>query len=578
MFALLFSPFDLPFSSYNLPMTLKAKFVQALLSLHDAIAPRQQPNGQFLTDTGYTVYNQYAGIYFALLYTHEDPANPHFHNPETLRRALAGWEFYRTQVNAEGKTRICTFDQYWYDNADEWGCYYWINTLQLLRPHMDPELAAQWDQCIDRIVHQAIRQYIDRVLADGPSQKNLAEGSVANHFIWHILCFYRYGMTRNRPEMCQEARAIMERICRTLPPHGAWFEHGLPVVKYAEVASCAVSLFELFDNNPVAAQTIDRSLDYVLATTYPDLTQNSALDSRNHYSTTRVPYTAPTYGRSEAGRAYLTRWIDHVSDLHLPKSIATHLQGLAVVTDIACHLPPDIPCIEADPTTYLPEQTRWPQLNTAITRRHGWTLTLSGSPTKPSASRWVLERQNLVEIFNQVSPVSPETESTPGAGLIVGGGHSIAHPHFSCFNLIAEGKVHYLHADSRLDEAGLKLSLLYGPRWCHIHLEQITETQLQLRYEVEGLTDLERALVHIPLWPGQSTPPVAQTLPAAAVFAWSSVQITLSEPARYTYPHHPFNPYLQKQQAESTPPHALLTVELDKLHPTCRLTLTRSAS
>jgi hypothetical protein len=572
-------------------MQLKTRFFQSLLPLHDAVAALQRPTGQFVNDTGYTVYNQYAGIYFAFLYTHDEPANPYFHDPETLRRAIAGWEFYRTQVNDEGKAKIYTFDQYWYDGADEWGCYYWINTLQMLRPYLDAQTIQQWDQCIDRIVHKAIRDYIDRTLADAPSMKNLDEGSVANHFIWHILCFYRYGMTRNRPDMCDEARSIMEKICRTLPPHGAWFEHGQPVVKYAEVASCAVSLFELFDNNALAADVIRTSLDFVLATTYPDLTHNAALDCRNHYSCGRVPYTAPTFCKSEPGQAYLTRWIDHVTNRQEPSaSIAYKLQGLAVVTDIACFLPPDAPCNQADPTTYLPEQTRWPQLNTAITRRHGWTVTLSGSPATPSTSRWVLERQNLLEIFHAppVPPVPSLAESpeyAPPPALLIGGGHSVAHPHFSCFNIIAEGKVHYLHSDSRLADTGLSLSLKYGPRWCHIHVEELAEGQLQLRYEVQGLTDLERALVHIPLWlsPSQvqnlkseiSNLKSPQSLPPHHPFPFSAAQLTLSEPAEFTFPHHPFNPYLQQQKAESTPPHALLSISLDKARPTVHLILTR---
>jgi hypothetical protein len=574
-------------------MRLKTKFIDSLLPLHDAVAALQRPTGQFANDTGYTIYNQYAGIYFALLYTHDDPSNPFHKDPDTLRRAIAGWEFYRTQINEAGKARIVTFDQYWYDNADEWGCYYWINTLELLRPHLDPALARQWDQCIDRIVHKAIRDYIDRTLADAASMKNLDEGSVANHFIWHILCFYRYGMTRNRPEMCDEARSIMERICRTLPSHGAWFEHGQPVVKYAEVAACAVSLFELFDNNAQAADTIRKSLDFVLATSYPDLSHNAAVDCRNHYSPGRVAYTAPTFCKSEPGRAYLTRWIDQVTRRQEPgASIAYKLQGLAVVTDLAVHLPPDAPCSDANPMTFVPDQTRWNQLNTAITRRHGWTVTLSGSPAKPSNSRWVLERQNLLEIFHApvsrgtgLQPVisnSSEPSPIPPA-LLVGGGHSIAHPHFSCFNIIAEGKVHYLHSDSRLNDTGLSLSLKYGPRWCHLHVEDLADGKLQLRYEVEDLTDLERALVHIPLWPTPATiqnpnSPIQNraSLPANHPFPFSSAQFTLSEPAEYTFPHHPFNPYLQQQKAESTPPHALLTIPLDKSRPTLRLTIARS--
>src|SRR5690606_29116354 len=113
---------------------------------------------------------------------------------------------------------------------------------------------------------------------------------------------------------------------------------------------------------------------------------------------------------------------------------------------------------------------RWAPFNTAITRREGWTVTLAGATPRASASRFVLERQNLLGIFHEQT------------GLLIGGGNSVAQPEFSSFNIVAEGKVHYLHADSRLAEDGLGLSLQYGPRWCRIQAEIRNGREMEIRY------------------------------------------------------------------------------------------------
>src|SRR5690606_37353890 len=93
--------------------------------------------------------------------------------------------------------------------------------------------------------------------------EGLATNNAHNHYVWSVLAMYRYGQFCNDGAICTDARTIMERILAAQLECGTWFEGGTAVVGYGSVTTCAVSLFELADNNAAARVAIDRNFSYV---------------------------------------------------------------------------------------------------------------------------------------------------------------------------------------------------------------------------------------------------------------------------------------------------------------------------
>jgi hypothetical protein len=555
-------------------MNLREKFFTTLAPLYDEVASAQQASGCFRTEPmKYTIYGQYAGIYFAYLYTHEHPENRYFHDAETLRRAVSGWDYYAAQISAEGKARIITYDQFWYDAVDEWGCYYWMNTLELLKVHLDSETVERWNQWIDRIASR-LAQNIEQAVADPKYLAELSKGCADNHTIWALLCLYRYAMLRNDEGLRASSRNHLEKVLEHQLPSGTWMEGGTLVVGYGEVTICAISLFELYDDNPRAGNAVRKNLDYRLETLYPNFRGNDCLEGRTNYSKGIVPYTALTFNRYPEGRDYLARWIDYLnSEQPAGRRLHEALQGLAVISDLATLLPETE---EPEDLTIpsVPPVTFWPEIQSRIVRQDGWIVTMCCLAPPSRLNRWILERQNLVSVFHEES------------GLLVGGGHSIAQPEFSIFNFISKGTLHYLHHDGELTPDGMKLR--YGGCCCQVEA-LIVGGSVRLRYRAENLGETDRVRVNVPLWTDEAgsvsiggknfsfgAGAFSADVAPGDILAWTAVQMTATARAQLRYPFSPFNPYKKSGTPnEFSNRQAVLTLELTSDSSDCEIVIQR---
>lgn len=529
-------------------MTLKHLFNRKLIAVYDRIAAQQESNGQFRDpQEGYTIYGQYAGYYFAWLYSLNHSENPYFQQPETLQRAIAGWEYYADSILETGQIPVITKDRYWHDTIDEWGFYYWLQTIELIGAHLDLQKRERWTSLLHRI-GKVLVEYVEKLSDEVHFTDNLKTHSVANHHVWFVLAMYRYGIFCDDAAIRDRAREIMERILAAQLSCGTWLEGGgTAVVGYGEVTSCAISLFELLDNNAKARQALERNFDYVRNTTFPGLLKNDCIDGRTWFSSKPFGYTAPSFWQFEKGRAYLTAWIERQAAVDADdRGLERGLQGLAVMTDIAAALSEDVESDETPCTFAESTDTDWPELQARIWRNEDWTIT--GCCLKPmaSASRWIMQRQNLISVFHRDS------------GLIIGGGHSMAQPEFSCFNVIAAGRVSYLHDQGAVLENGLRLR--YDSVYCEIHAKFMGTNQLQLHYSVDDLGENDKALAQLPLWiAGLDEVQVAGIshtlkkgslaidIPAGEVLKIGNTNLTLSENARLLYPLDGYSPYVREQ-------------------------------
>lgn len=552
-------------------MKLREKIYNVLSPLYGQVALSQEPSGRFRTPSlKYTIYGQYAGIFFAWLYSLKRPDNQFYKDPETLQRAVDGWNFYATQISPEGMASIITYDQYWYDSVDEWGCYYWMNTIELLNPYLDAETVNRWKRCIDRII-VAIEEKAKNTISAPEYFPKISNGAVNNHFVWTLLCLYRHAMLNGNDESLARNRERLEYIIQSQLPSGTWMEEGTVVIGYGEVTICAISLFELFDGNPIAATAVRRNLQYRLNTFYPNFRGNDCLEGRISYSNRIFPYTAPTFCHYPEGRIYLSRWMDYIQyEQPIGRRLHEALQGLAVISDLACHLPET----EETKDTNLPApapEILWPDIKSGIHRDGKWITTMCCLSPSPLKSRWIMERQNLISIFHV------------DHGLIIGGGHSISQPEFSTFNIISKGVLHYLHNNGELGEN--RMNLRYGEHNCHVAMRSVNDS-VHLHYQVKDLQETEIARVNIPLWMNASSLVIGDKVfdteneflfievLSDEILEMESIQITSSLAARLQYPICPFNPYHKNiRDAPDSNKQAILTIELTDNKPKCEITI-----
>ena len=400
-------------------MYLKELIVKNIVDIYPHVAKMQNEQGKIMNSANkFSTYNQHASYCFAFLYAYDTPCNPYYHDQETLMRAIRGWDFYYTLTNEDGLTVLYTNDRHWSNTCERWGMYYWMNTMELLGGSLPADKAVAWHKRIHDIAGRIKSEIKSEVESDQYLQ-NLGKDT-RNLFIWHVLTYYRYGMLYNDIDAMKYASGVMEDILSVQQPAGTWFEGGTLVAYYAGISLCAVSLFECFSKNTRAENAVRKGLDYVLNTIYPDLTRIDCIDGRNRYNKQAcLGYTAPTFYKYREGTAYLSGLAslmegacgEYVRDLH----------SFTVVAHIASVIPDEIRIDYEDIRKYIPETTDYSELKVKIVRKDDWVLPFCCLEQKELDNRWILYRQNLYSIYHKKT------------GLLVGGGHSIAQPQFSCF-------------------------------------------------------------------------------------------------------------------------------------------------
>ncbi len=554
-------------------MKLREYCYNTLLKAYENVCKSQADSGKFVNPDGtYTVYQQYAGFYFAWLYTENFSGNPYYMDPKTLERAIAGWDYFCSTLDEDGRTHIVTANQDWGYHADEWGLYYWINTLDLLKPYLDAEKIDHWNSSIAKAV-LSLREAIDRERNSEKFREDLFKyHTVRNHFAWYVLCYYRYGMLYNRPDMMDYAAKIMDEILDSQSPEGTWLEARTPVVHYADVTACAISIYALLSKNPKADRAVEKCLDYAINTLYPDFTNIEVLDGRNKYSDRISAHTAPTYSRSEKGTIYLSNWIKHFNE---SENFGVNRQGLVVITDIVRYLEEDAEFMPERLPEIMPPVTFYPRIKTKVLRSGSWCVPFCCFEQTTVDNRWYLHRAVLFSVFHTKT------------GLLLGGGNSISQPQVATFNVITKGLSRYIPDRGELIENGDGVNVYYGDRKCTVKLVRMDSRSVKFSFSAEGLTETERVYVNIPVCvkPGDDMQ-VGNSkvefkehyfmveIPEAQEIIFKSARIAFTEHAVLSYPVFRYSPYRKKQARNYSEATGIITLELDYLAPGFEMEIT----
>jgi hypothetical protein len=222
----------------------------------------------------------------------------------------------------------------------------------------------------------------------------------------------------------------------------------------------------------------------------------------------------------------------------------------------------------------MPQKTYYKYYGVNIDRKKDWTVSMCCLTQEVLGNRWILERQNLISIFHHKK------------GLIVGGGHSISQPELSCFNVISQGKLDYLHSAGSVNPDDNTMSLKYGQYICCIKLFHSSDGGVEIEYSCEGLKETDRVYVNIPLMNNlnENMDLVGEKIildermhskfiDKNEFIKFRGVDIALNKDASFIYPILPYNSYKQEQKRVLTETFAVIRVELDYKRSTCTMKL-----
>jgi|GEM_PF-6477886 len=537
-------------------MTQKKAAFDLLAAVAPQVVEQLQPDFIFRNEVGQrNIYEQMGGLFFAALYA--TPGTRYTRDPEMLRCAIAAWEVYaRDYAREDGQCTLVTFDQDWGPNRDEWGALHWLNTLQLLEGDLPPEMAERWR----RLSIAACRHSWDFFRRDWDNGKlpdGLERNQINNHYLWMLCCALRLGKYIGDKAMVAQAIDYLRLIAGRLHSSGCFLEEGSLIVRYAHISFGA--LMHCLDLAPEAdflREPIRRMAGYLRGVQYAPGLAIGTIDTRNRTQPTSFPLCF-CCGQMASDPQIAAHNSATLAQAASEKNLLVRHSTLAFLTTCCLMLPDDAPM--AAPVEMPTGDTLIPECCAAVLRRGDWTLSFCADHQRVFGNRFALERGNLVGLHHA------------DAGEIIGGGHSIADPLFSSFEVIKDGQVGYLPQQGELLADGIA----WTANGCRCRVTAEFAEGVKLRYSIEGLVDASRARVHLPLFVPVGGPLIVDgvelplerghlmQLPAGTTVCLRGARMKLDAPAQLSYPHFPFNSYLIHQPQDWAEAFGLLTVEMD---------------
>ena len=416
--------------------------------------------------------------------------NPWYHSAELL-----------SVIARAGEVLTETQDKYgrWIfrkkDNS-EWGMIHkpwvytrWIRAYLLLRESLPPEAREAWETGLKRGYNSLEKSLRNR-------------GKTHNIAAYHAAGLYAAGIAFQREDWKKTAAAFMHAVIAQQAADGFWSEHFGPVVNYNFVYLDALGIYYHYSRDPKALEALARGARFHASLLWPDGTSAAAVDERNPYSRSRHAGNVG-FSFTPEGRWYL-RHQTAESKLSFDTAASMLLEGGSG---------PAAPPVAAG-ERYVSRDGCY-----TMERAGAFAWCFSAYACGLSESRWIMDRQNHLDLFHE-----------PG-GLIAGGGNTKMQPLFSSFTFgdplsfqpdysttspafAPATPLRWMADKGRID--GRTLLLSYGPNRASIKVIPEGDA-LTVEYRLLNAPDAP-AEAHLPLWSGPQLMTVKGTLipPAAA--------------------------------------------------------------
>lgn len=378
---------------------LRDLFVRSLVASVQPTLDSQDPaTGRFGSEP-WICSDQNVVFPLAVAWWLDDPANPWHHDPKLLEAIMAGGDALVDDQDANGMWTFRKKDNStWGQIHMPWTYSRWIRAFELIRDAMPAERRAKWEQGL-LLGFTGIRKYMD--------------GRVHNIPTHHAMALYIAGQVFDNAEWREAATAFMKRVVEEQNPAGFWSENFGPVVGYNKVYVEALGAYYAASGDPVALEALQRSARFHASVLWPDGSAVSAIDERQIYHDGRDAGNVG-FSFTAIGRGYLVQQLTPYV-----------VQGTNVGGEYAAAMlrhAGDGP-VEMPPATQDSGHVVLGDNEAMIVRDKPWQWAYSAYATKPIKSRWIQDRQNLVDIYHD------------RLGLVVGGGNTKIQPYWSTFTV-----------------------------------------------------------------------------------------------------------------------------------------------
>ncbi|MBP8954724.1 MAG: hypothetical protein KBI47_20210 [Armatimonadetes bacterium] len=506
-------------------------------SVESTLASQDPATGRFGTQP-WICTDQNVLLPLAAAWAIEDPENPWYHDQRLLEAIGKGGEALVDDQDAKGMWIFRKKDNStWGQIHMPWTYSRWIRAYMLVRDALPPAVREKWERGL-KLGYSNIRTYF--------------ANSVHNIPTHHAMGLYIAGEAFGMQDWKDAVRPFMAKVVDHQDPAGYWSEHSGPVVGYNAVYVEALGVYYSFSQDPVALEALRRSALFHSSILWPDGSSVSCIDERQVYHG-GVDRGNVGFSWTPEGRGFLLTQLARYANGGTRLVDADWAASMLLYGGSGEGTPP--------PAGADRGQTIVGDNGALIKRDKPWQWALSAYACEVSESRWIQDRQNLVDIFHDE------------LGLVAGGGNTKMQPYWSTFTVGDTSKLQHKPGDENPNfrsagglrwtpdsasvdplEEPSRLSLKYGPVECSVTVALLGDGSLAVTYRAPSDVGVE---AHLPLMnrggrlkfaggdivPLDAAPVNLSRKQAGAQVEFRGLLIDLPEGASLMWPARQHNPY-----------------------------------
>ncbi|MBQ7393156.1 MAG: hypothetical protein IJV89_02235 [Lentisphaeria bacterium] len=330
-------------------------------------------------------------FWLSVLWDTKSPENPYYRDAKLLQAIAKGGEKLVNEQDVNGMWIFRKKDNStWGPIHMPWTYTRWIQAYLIVKDHLPPESRAMWEKGL-LLGYKHIAPAINK-------------GYTHNIAAYHAAGLYAAGIAFNNDEWKNFAKNFFARLVARQAEDGFWTEHYGPVVGYNMVYLQALGIYYYYSKDPIALEAMAKGNLFHAAVLWKNGSSASVIDERNPYSA-GVRIGTIGFAFTPEGRWYMDK-VTAIQPLH-PDN-AGHILYMGTPGETKSPITGN--------GSFLSKDKKF-SMNT-----HGvWQWCISAYACKPNHSRWIMERQNHVEIYHEKF------------GLFAGGGNTRMQPYYSNF-------------------------------------------------------------------------------------------------------------------------------------------------
>ncbi|MBR4675044.1 MAG: hypothetical protein IKP00_11315 [Victivallales bacterium] len=328
----------------------------------------------------------------------ESKDNSYYHSPELLKVIVKAGDALIDDMDEKGMWLFRKKDNStWGMIHMPWTYSRWIRSYALVRDAMTSEEQERWDKALK--------------LGFSHIQKYCKSNHVQNIPCHHAMGLYAAGRLFGNEEWMKTASDYMAKVVAAQDSEGFWTEHFGPVVSYNFVYIDALGDYYAMSKDPVVIPALEKAARYHASILFKDGTSAACLDERNGYNTS-LTVGNPGFTWTAIGRGFLEQQFN-LSAVKRMTFVPDYLAAMLLHGGTGETISP---AELGENGFYLSNNKKLAKLT-----RGEWQLCVTGYACKPTTNRWIMERQNMMDIYLH------------GRGLVVGGGNTRMQPLLSTF-------------------------------------------------------------------------------------------------------------------------------------------------